>query len=484
VEVTRDEIGRRETAARHLEPSRQTRKEWLGEIAGFTDAFIDSLEVEPAFRGGTSPSLHHFRPDGPPADLGELLRDYQCNVLKHGLNPASGGHLGYIPGGGIFPSALGDYLAALTNQYAGVFFAGPGAVRMEHDLIRWMCRLIGYPETALGNLASGGSIANLIAVCTARDAMGISAEHVSRAVVYLTHHVHHCVHKALRIAGLSSCVVRAVPMDGRYRMDPKALAGFVAADRQSGLIPFMVVASAGTTDVGAVDPLNEIADVAESEKLWLHIDAAYGGFFILSDLASLAGGLVRDQFRGIERSDSVAIDPHKGLFLAYGVGAVLIKNVRALHDTHHYRATYLQDALSAVDELNPADLSPELTKHFRGLRMWLPLRMYGLAPFVAALEEKILLCRYFYQQVQRLGFKVGPYPDLSVCTYRFVPKEGEANDFNLKLVEAVHRDGHVFISSTSIDGVVWLRLAVLCFRTHLAQIDHLLSVLAKATSNA
>lgn len=468
-----------EKVARSLEPDEAQRTKWLRETGAFANSFIDSLVDVRAFVGDRSPPTNHFFPDSRPHELSELLADLQANVVAMGLNPASGGHLGYIPGGGIFPTALGDFLAAVTNQYAGIFFAGPGAVRMEHDLIRWMCGLVGYPEGSLGNLTSGGSIANLVAFVAARDAMGITSERVRKSVIYLTQQVHHCVHKAIRIGGMSESIIRHVPMDSSFRMDARQLEQLVAADVAAGLVPFLIVASAGTTDTGAIDPLDAIAEIAERNRLWFHIDAAYGGFFILADLSNPDGTKLRDRFRGLARSDSVAIDPHKGLFLSYGVGAVLMKDVRALHDSHHYRANYMQDTVEAVDELNPADLSPELTKHFRGLRMWLPLQLFGMPPFVAALAEKVLLCRYFYGEVQKLGFDVGPTPELSVCIYRFVPSDGDANEFNLRLVEAIHSDGQVFVSSTTIDGVVWLRLAVLCFRTHLWHIDYLLELLGK-----
>jgi glutamate/tyrosine decarboxylase-like PLP-dependent enzyme len=185
----------------------------------------------------------------------------------------------------------------------------------------------------------------------------------------------------------------------------------------------------------------------------------------------------KDFFDGIHLADSVVIDPHKGLFLPYGTGTLLVKDVQKLYKSHYYQANYLQDASTLADELSPADLSPELTKHFRGLRMWLPLKLFGLKPFRAGLSEKIWLCRYFYEKVQEIGFEVGPFPDLSVMIYRYVPETGDANEFNRKLIHNVHKDGRVFLSSTTIDGRVWLRLAVLCFRTHLDTIELCLKML-------
>ena len=172
------------------------------------------------------------------------------------------------------------------------------------------------------------------------------------------------------------------------------------------------------------------------------------------------------------------MDPHKGLFLPYGSGALLVRDKQKLFDAFWYQANYMQDALNGAEELSPADISPELTKHFRGLRLWLPLKLVGVAPYRAGLEEKLLLARYFHEKIQTIdGFEVGAYPDLSVVTYRYIPKRGNADDFNERLVKAVQIDGRVFISSTMLDGKFTLRLAVLSFRTHLATIDLLLEIL-------
>jgi aromatic-L-amino-acid/L-tryptophan decarboxylase len=467
-----------EQTARTLEPTPTQREEWDRGVQDYAHDFLDHIEEGKAYQPSENAAMGiRTYPFGDtPKPLDEVLAVLKKNIHSCGINPASGGHLGYIPGGGIYPTAMGDYLAAVTNQYAGIFFADPGAVRIENMLLRWMCQLVGYPETALGNLASGGSIANLIAFVTARDFKKITSEKVRQSVIYLTGQVHHCVHKAIRIGGMAEAIVRKVPMDGHYRMDAGELKKMVEQDVAAGLNPFLVVASAGTTDTGAMDPLEKIGGICREHELWFHVDAAYGGFFLLADVENPDGSTVKESFNGIELSDSLAIDPHKGLFLAYGVGAVLIKNVKAQMDSHYYRASYMQDADITSGELNPADLSPELTKHWRGLRIWLPLQLYGLQPFKTALEEKIWLCRYFYEEIQKLGFDVGPFPDLSVCIYRYVPESGDANEFNLRLVEHVQRDGRIFISSTSIDGEVWLRLAVLSFRTHLREIDILLEV--------
>lgn len=457
-----------------LEPDANQREDWNQKVIAYGNQFLESIYEVNAYNEEDEKGSGLF--DVPISESARpmevLLETIRDQVDFPALNPASGGHLAYIPGGGVFPTALGDYLADISNNYAGVYFAGPGAVRMENMLIRWMCDILGYPKTALGNLTSGGSIANLIAIVTARDAKQLKAANYSKSVIYLTEQVHHSIQKSIRIAGLGESILRYVPVDEHYRMDPVKLDELINEDRALGLNPFVLIGSAGTTDVGAIDPMNELADIAEKNNLWFHVDAAYGGFFILTDE-------IKSKFKGIERSDSLSIDPHKGLFLAYGTGAVLIKNVEALEKSHKYQANYMQDVVADLYEPSPANLSPELTKHFRGMRMWLPLQLFGVEPFRAALSEKIWLCRYFYEEVQKIGFEVGPFPELSVAIHRFVPPNGDANAFNAELVKRVREDGRVFLSSTTIDGVFWIRIAILCFRSHKATIDTCLLVLNK-----
>ncbi len=478
-ETIRTKLAELQRQSSLLEPDQPTLGEWTRLVCEFGIDFVKGLPQTPAYSLQRGSAADGFPISEQASPLPELLAQIDRRMLRLGLNPASGGHLGYIPGGGVTATALGDFLAAITNQYAGVFFAGPGAVRMENDLIRWLCRLVGFPDSALGNLASGGSIANLIAFVTARDACEIDSRSIRRAVIYLTTQVHHCVHKAIRIGGLAEAIVRNLPLDDRFRMRADLLAEQVEADLAAGLKPFLVVASAGTTDTGAIDPLAAIAEICRRHDMWLHVDAAYGGFFLLAEDCDSERRSIAERFAGISQADSIAIDPHKGLFLSYGVGAVLVRDPAALQRSHSYQANYMQDTLEAIEEPSPADLSPELTKHFRGMRMWLPLRLFGLGPFRAALEEKLWLCRLFYREISGRGFEVGPPPELSVCIYRYVPPAGDANEFNRRIVEAVHQDGRVFISSTTIAGQIWLRLAVLSFRTHVGEIDYLLELLTR-----
>jgi glutamate/tyrosine decarboxylase-like PLP-dependent enzyme len=484
--VTRDDelrarIRRLERAARPLEPGASRRRQLRNAATASSERFLRGLASLKAYDDVVAPGSGALRAsiteNGIP--LPDAIAVLEQEVVRPGGNPASPGYLAYIPGGGLYHSALGDFLAAVTDKYAGVYFAGPGAVRMENLLVRWTADLVGYPPEAAGHIASGGSIANLSAVATARDAMGLAGADYATSVAYLTSQAHHSLPKALRIAGMRETQLRYIPVDERYRMRPDALHAAIRADRAAGLKPWLVMAAAGSTDTGAVDPLAAIADVAQLEQCWLHVDAAYGGYFLLT-------GHGRHLLAGIGRADSVVLDPHKGLFLPYGAGIVIVRDGALLAATHSYTGNYMQDAVREPGEVSPADVSPELSKHFRGLRMWLPLVVLGTAPFRAALEEKLLLARYFWREVQTLGFEVGPEPDLSVVTYRWAPvgaSLAETNRLNEAIVDGVRRDGRVFLSSTMLDGRFTLRLAILSFRSHLRTIELTLDILREQVAN-
>jgi glutamate/tyrosine decarboxylase-like PLP-dependent enzyme len=468
----RERLVELENQSRRLEPAAELRAEMRWRVVDYAEGFLESVHdlkaYETAAGKGEGIFLSPIGEEGIGVEEAiELIKD---NVDTPGLNPASGGHLAYIPGGGIYAAALGDYLADVFNRYAGVFYASPGAVRLENMLIRWMCDLVGYGPRSHGNLTTSGSLANMIAIVVARDGRSIKSADVPRSVIYLSKQTHHSVARAINVAGLAECPVRYIELDEKYKIKPEDLRSQISIDKAEGLNPFLVVASAGTTDVGAIDPLVEIGAIAKEHGLWYHIDAAYGGFFILTEEG-------KSKLKGLDLADSLIIDPHKGLFLPYGLGVVLVKNVEDLKHAHRFDAHYMQDAFRAPEEYSPAELSPELTKHFRGLRLWLPLKLHGLAPFRACLEEKLLLAKYFHAEVQRIGFESSIEPELSVVTYRYAPTGGDANEFNKRLLESVVADGRVFISSTMLDGKYTLRLACLAFRTHLKTVDTLLEIL-------
>lgn len=468
----RNKIKQLEQASARLEPSQSRRQELNSQAVQYAEKFLTRLPEMKAFEpdaGRSAPLGEAFSEE--PGSLPGLLETIDSAVIHEGINAASGGHMGYIPGGGIYPASLGDYLADVTNRYSGVAFASPGSAKMEQQLVRWMADLVGYPSRAGGDLTSGGSIANLSAIIAARETMGIRARDIENSCIYLTDDAHHCLDKALRAAGLDECKKRRVPMDKFFRMDVGALKQMLKEDLGSGLRPWLMIASAGTTDTGAIDPIEELAELAEKHDLWMHVDAAYGGFFLLCEEG-------RQVLKGLSRAHSIVLDPHKGMFLPYGSGAVLVRDIEWLASSQSYHADYMQDATPGSASYSPADLSLELSRPFRGMRFWLPLKLFGIAPFRAALSEKIWLARYFHEKLdQAAGWEVGPYPELSVVSFRYLPENSDADSFNRRLAEQVHTDGKVFISTTLVDGHFALRLAVLHFRTHLSHVDYLLSLL-------
>jgi len=469
-----ERINKLEQLARLLESSMNQRREAREKADAYIDDFLQNLPQMHGYSTGRLEKLESFQIEEGGKSIDSILDVLASEVDRIGINPASGRHLGYIPGGGLWASSIGDQLAAITNRYAGIAFSSPGAVKIEDHVIKWMVSVIGYPDNAYGNLTSGGSTANLIAIKAARDHRKINSGNITKAVIYMTEQVHHCVHKAIHTTGLHEAELHLIPMNGKFQMDADELETQVLEDDSNGLAPFLVIASAGTTDTGAIDPLDRIGSVCEKLKIWFHVDVAYGGFFMLVDS-------MKKKLKGIERSDSIVLDPHKTMFIPFGSGAVLLRDRNILLASNSYRANYMKDTFD-VEEINPADTGIELSRHNRSLRMWLPLQLYGIGPLRAALEEKLLLCEYFDKQIRRLGFETAVSPELSISVFRW-PADKD-NSVNQRLIALVHSNGRVFLSSTVIDGRLWLRCAIICHRTHRFEIDLALQMISEKIDEA
>lgn len=450
-----------------LDIKENIRTELMKELSAYANKFISSLS---SIKGFSQKEVNSLSITDKKIPFKSILDLYQKEVAESGINAASGKHLGYIPGGGIFASALADFIAAVTNPYASVFYASPGAATIENEVISWLKSVFSFPDDAVGCLSSGGSVSTLIAFTAARDKYKVKNEVVPKSVVYLSGHVHHSTQKALRIIGLEDVIIRYVPIDNYFRIKPDSLENQINKDIRDGLNPFLIVATAGTTDTGAIDPLNEIADISEKYKLWFHVDGAYGGFFILTSK--------KDLLKGIERADSLIIDPHKGMFMPYGVGAVLVKDKFAVLHSNHYTANYMQDTLIGEEVQSSSNLSPELTKHFRGLRIWLPLQLHGIEPFIACLEEKLLLVKYFRNKLHELGFCLGPEPELSV-SYFWFPFGNNEDEKNKLLMQEIHNEGSVFLSSSIINDKFVIRIAILAFRTKKETVDEAIEMIKR-----
>ena len=471
IEAARAELVRLKSQSAHLEPDSRERSALAAAAVAHAQRYLEGLADGPTYRGWNeapaSPLDPEFLEEGRPAE--EALAYLDRCVDRPGIATASPRFMGYVPGGGLFHSAIGDFLAAASNKYAGFAPAAPGAVRLENATTNWLARAIGFPATAAGTLTSGGSLANLTAVVAAREAR----DEEGGGAVYLSRFAHHCIDKALKIAGRARAPRRLIATDERHRMRADALAEALERDLADGVRPWLVVASAGTVDTGAVDPLADIADLCERFGAWFHVDGAYGGLFMLCE----EGGRV---LGGIERADTVALDPHKTMFLPYGTGAVVARDGATLLEAFSASADYIRPFAETEVGPSPGDLSPELTRHFRALRLWLPLQLAGVAAFRAAQSEKIALARYVQERLSATpGWETGPAPDLSILAFRYRPAAGDADGFNRRLLQRLQEEGRVFLSGTRIDGADWLRCAILSFRTHLEHVDELLAVLSR-----
>lgn len=394
----------------------------------------------------------------PFAELLDLLFEH---CIPKTLNTAGPGYLAYIPSGGLFQSACADLIAGAVNRYVGAVEPSPALVAIETTVLRWFCDFVGYPTKAGGYLSSGGSLANLTAVTTARSER--LDENFLDGTLYASDQVHHSILKAAMLAGFPARRVRQIASDAVGRLSLEALREAVAADRREGLKPFLVVASAGTTNTGAVDDLGALADFAEHQDLWLHVDAAYGGFFILTDRG-------RRLLAPLARADSITLDPHKGLFLPYGTGCLLVRDREALRRAHHVPAAYMPTPSSLPELVDFHAVSPELSRAFRGLRVWLPIKMHGIEAFRRALDEKLDLAHWVWRELCSMDeLEVIAEPLLSIVAFRLrLPHLDleQANRKNRELLECINRRRRVYMTGTLLGGRFVLRICVLSFRTH------------------
>jgi len=442
-----------------LEPSAEELEVQTRAVADFVLSQLRGLAAQPSFDTEDAEAVQAAFDEPPPEQptpLPALLARLAPAIAKS-YNTAGPGYLAYIPGGGVYAAALADFVACAVNRYVGVAQAAPALAQIEETATSWLGRLMGLPAGARGILTSGGSLSTLAAVVTARHAR--LGEDFQDGVLYFSEETHYCVPKAARLAGFPRRGLRALPTDSRLRLEPAALDAAIREDRAHGRRPFLVVANVGTTNTGAIDPLPQILAVARAHGLWVHADAAYGGFFRLAP-----GG--EDLLRGIEACDSITLDPHKGLFLPYGLGALLVRDGDALASVHREGASYVQD-VTRSGALGFADVSPELSRDFRGLRLWLPLMLHGLPAFREQLQEKLALARWAHAELASDGhFELLDEPQLSVVAFRLRAPAEAADRLGPELLERVNARRRVFLSSTRIHGRYALRICVLSFRTH------------------
>ena len=438
--------------------------------------FIGDLPASPAVDlDGADEVVAALRPGPQEAGrpLPEILDAVRRGAAK-AFNTTGPGYLAFIPGGGLYAAALADFLACGLNRFVNVWNAAPGFAQIEWTVIRWLDDLFGYPAGSGGILTSGGSMANLSAIVTARRAL--LGEDFQGGTLYLSAQTHASVAKSAILAGFAQSCIRTVPTSSDLALDVEALRDMVQKDRADGLRPFLVVASAGTTNTGKVDPLADVGALAREERMWLHVDGAYGGFFQLTKRG-------RALFRAIDTADSITLDPHKGMFLPYGTGCLLVRDRRRLREAHMVGADYLQDLAPEADIPNFADYSPELSRDFRGLRVWLPLMLHGVEAFRVALDEKLDLTHLLYEALDDSpGFELPWKPDLTVIPFRYRPRSGDPEEFNRRLLERINASRRVFLSSTMIDGRFVIRACIVSFRTHRDRIEEAIGIIRSSAA--
>jgi aromatic-L-amino-acid decarboxylase len=412
---------------------------------------------------------------GAPPD--ELLREATDLLFEHSLFTGHPRFLGYVIGAGAPLAALADLLAAAVNPNLGGWPLAPVATEIERQTVQWIAELIGYRPDCGGLLVSGGNMANFIGVLAARRAQApwdVRAEGMSdgRLRMYCSAETHTWVQKAADMFGLGTEALRWIPTDATLRMDVAALRNTVAADRAEGLLPFLVIATGGSVSTGAVDPLREISAFCGEEDLWLHVDGAYGAF-------AAAAPSAPDDLRALAEADSIALDPHKWLYMPAEAGCALVRSDADLLAAFDYTPPYYS---LDEEELHYYKRGPQNSRGFRALKVWLSLRHLGREGYASLIEEDIRLARELDELVDASpSLQRGP-GGLSISTFRFVAEgasDDELNDLNERILRELQSGGEAFVSVAVIDDRRWLRSCIVNFRTTRADLEALVALVER-----
>jgi len=411
----------------------------------------------------------------------EVLDFVREHVLPRPMGNSHPRFFGFINATADPVGVTADYLAAAMNS--NCWGGDHAAIHVEHRVIRWLAEILGYPETAEGILVSGGSMANFTALAVARRAMtpgnvredGLAGERRPRLTVYASDQVHSCVDKAVDLLGIGMRHLRKIESDAHFRIRMDLLQGAVAEDRRAGFFPAIVVGNAGTVNTGAIDPLDEMADFCRGERLWFHVDGAYGAMAAISSR-------LNPLFEGLERADSIAADPHKWLYVPYEAGATLVREPGRLADTFRKFPEYLTS-----DPESPfpgpawfAERGLELSRNFKALKVWMGLKIHGRRGYARAIENDVRLARFLSDEVDRRpDFERLSEPVLSIANFRYRPanlslSEEKLDRLNRKIVNRLVGDSSFFLAPTVLKGRAALRVAIVNFRTREEDLTFLL----------
>jgi aromatic-L-amino-acid/L-tryptophan decarboxylase len=447
------------------------------------DLLVDrwrDMAAQPVWQPG-SPARLEAALAGPapetPGDFALALDRLITDVLPHGARIDHPRFMAFVPGVPTWPGVLGDLLAAGTNVFQGTWLASAGVSALELVVIDWFRDWLGCSATTSGLLVSGGSVANLTAIACAR--LDRFEGHDSSAVIYASTEVHSSVLRAARILGFGPDRIRHIAVDDGQRLALGSLDAAISADRAAGLTPFLVVATAGTTSTGAIDPLHETAELCRMHGAWLHVDAAYGGFAALTHRGRAA-------LSGIELADSIALDPHKWLYQPFEAGCLLVRDATALDRAFHVLPAYLQDtALDDGGAVNFANRGIQLTRSARVLKIWLSVQTFGLHAFREAIDRCIDLALHAERRIRdHPALEVLSPARLGIVCFRIRADEERVDAINRAALDALLNSGAGMISSTRVNGVFALRLCVLNYRTRAADVDAVIAAIAGATVSA
>jgi aromatic-L-amino-acid decarboxylase len=441
---------------------------------------LSMLRDEPAIRSLPRSELNRALAHPPPrqgSSFESIIRNLETSVFPYHAREPHPGFLAYVPSCPTFPAVLGDWIASGYNFFAGVWPVAAGPNEIEIVVLEWIREWMGLAPDATGLLTTGGSAANLTAVAAARHRAVESGCDINRLTVYTSEQAHSSVTRAAWIAGIRRENVRVVEMDDDFAIHPSDLEEQITIDRTSGLTPFLVVASAGTTNTGTVDPLEAIADYCEAENLWLHVDAAYAGFAALT----VEG---KRLLKGIERADSLTLDPHKWLFVPFECGCLMVRDSALLTDAFRILPEYLRDVQPAEEEVNFADRGEQLTRYSRALKIWVSVNYFGTDAIAEAIQAGMDRARLVETLVRSSSLlEVLSPARFGIVCFRVHPPGmtdgAELDELNERVNSSVVAEGKYLISSTRLRGNFSLRICNLGFRTTEDDIRDLMSAIER-----
>lgn len=447
---------------------------------------LDDARITPAKTRMEIASLFDEPFPEEPQPMDAILREVENNIFANSTLSLSPRFFGYINAGGNQAAVLGELLASAVNQICAMWHFSPSAAEVERRVIRWIAQFIGYPTEAGGCLLSGGSAGNLVGLAVARkqkaqfDAASLGMRGGPPLTVYVSQEGHASLEKSMVLLGMGRNQLRKIAVRDDFTIDLDSLEKQVTEDRKNGYHPICVVGNAGTTNTGSVDPLDALAEFCRDQELWFHADAAYGGPAACTKAA-------RRLFRGLDQADSVVVNPHKWLYVPAEAACILVREPRALRHTFQVVADYLREEKDAGVEgpLDFKDYGPQLHRNFRALKVWMTLKAYGARKLRAAIESNIEIMRYLADRIDQSPdfVRLAPVPLSVVCFQYRTPDisihgdQKYLDDLNRRLLDALEKDGRVFLSGTKINGKRVLRACSVNHRLRREDVDFLLDVI-------